>query len=90
MLRVRKQVYCVDTFSGRGITAAVLDTGISRHPDFGKRIVGFQDFVAASPEFMMTTDMGRMYAVSFRATVFFRAADTGGSHRSAALLSVRS
>ena len=45
MLRVRKQVCCVDTFGGRGITAAVLDTGISRHPDFGKRIVGFRDFV---------------------------------------------
>jgi serine protease AprX len=29
---------------GQGIGVAVLDTGISPHPDFGKRIVAFQDF----------------------------------------------
>lgn len=27
MLRVRKQVCCVDAYSGEGVTAAVLDTG---------------------------------------------------------------
>ncbi len=45
MLRVRKQVYCSDRYTGKGITVAILDTGISRHPDFGSRILGFTDFV---------------------------------------------
>ncbi len=45
MLRVRKQVYCGDRYTGKDITVAVLDTGISRHPDFGSRILGFTDFV---------------------------------------------
>ncbi len=30
--------------AGEGICAAVLDTGISRHPDFGDRITAFRDF----------------------------------------------
>ena len=30
--------------SGAGVTVAVMDTGIVRHPDFGNRIVGFKDF----------------------------------------------
>ena len=29
-----------DGYLGQGITAAVLDTGISLHPDFDSRIVG--------------------------------------------------
>ncbi len=45
MLRVRKQVYCNTGYTGENITAAVLDTGISGHPDFDSRIVGFTDFV---------------------------------------------
>ena len=45
MVRVRKQVYCGDRYTGKDITVAVLDTGISRHPDFGSRILGFTDFV---------------------------------------------
>ncbi len=45
MLRVRKQVYCGDRYTGKDITVAVLDTGISRHPGFGSRILGFTDFV---------------------------------------------
>lgn len=32
--------------TGRGITAAVLDTGIFPHPDFGSRIRAFSDFVS--------------------------------------------
>lgn len=31
--------------TGRGVTAAVLDTGICRHPDFTGRILEFRDFV---------------------------------------------
>lgn len=34
--------------TGRGITAAVLDTGICDHPDFGDRIIYFQDFTGQS------------------------------------------
>jgi serine protease AprX len=32
-------------YTGKGVTAAVLDTGINRHPDFGERIIMFKDFV---------------------------------------------
>lgn len=32
-------------FKGKGMTIAVIDTGIAPHPDFGDRIVGFKDFV---------------------------------------------
>lgn len=32
-------------FSGKGVTAAVLDTGISPHVDFDHRIIYFKDFV---------------------------------------------
>jgi len=32
-------------FTGRGVTAAVLDSGISPHPDYAKRIIVFEDFV---------------------------------------------
>ena len=41
--------WCEDTASGRcagkDICVAVLDTGISRHPDLRERIVGFRDFI---------------------------------------------
>ncbi|MFQ9515593.1 MAG: S8 family peptidase [Eubacterium sp.] len=30
---------------GQGVTVAVLDSGISEHPDFDDRIIGFKDFV---------------------------------------------
>ncbi len=30
-------------FTGRGVTAAVLDSGISPHPDYAKRIIVFED-----------------------------------------------
>ena len=47
-------------YLGEGICAAVLDTGISRHPDLEERIVGFKDFTGAARSVMMTVDMGRM------------------------------
>lgn len=41
--------WCPDILSGRyqgqGLCIAVLDTGITLHPDFDSRIIGFQDFV---------------------------------------------
>lgn len=33
-------------YTGRGVTVAVLDTGVFPHPDFGARIKGFADFVS--------------------------------------------
>jgi len=51
MNEVKRKVhyFCKDTLQGKcagqGITAAVLDTGISLHPDFDRRIKAFQDFV---------------------------------------------
>lgn len=35
---------------GQGITAAILDTGMCRHPDFQKRIIYFKDFVRGREE----------------------------------------
>ena len=35
---------------GQGITAAILDTGMCRHPDFQKRILYFKDFVRGREE----------------------------------------
>lgn len=51
MNEVKRKVhyFCEDTLQGKcagqGITAAVLDTGISLHPDFDRRIKVFRDFV---------------------------------------------
>ena len=49
MNRVRKQVKCKDdiqrNIATEEIAVAILDTGIGRHPDFGKRILTFVDFV---------------------------------------------
>lgn len=45
MFRVRKQVFCDTTYTGKNITVAVLDTGVVRHPDYAERIIGFTDFV---------------------------------------------
>lgn len=43
--------WCEDTekkhYVGRGICAALLDTGISAHPDLRERILDFQDFTGA-------------------------------------------
>ena len=47
-------------YLGEGICAAVLDTGISRHPDLEGRIVGFKILQEAARSVMMTVDMGRM------------------------------
>lgn len=49
MYRVRKQIECTEDFlpdfMEKPVGVAVLDTGISNHPDFENRIVDFQDFV---------------------------------------------
>jgi subtilisin family serine protease len=43
------EYWCRDIISnrcmGQGVCVAVLDTGITLHPDFDRRIVGFRDFV---------------------------------------------
>lgn len=49
MYRVRNQIGCtkelVTSCGNRGITVAMLDTGIALHPDFENRIIAFKDFV---------------------------------------------
>lgn len=51
MKRVKQTVgyWCSDILSGgylgQGVRAAVLDTGITLHPDFDRRILAFRDFV---------------------------------------------
>lgn len=49
MLRVRQQVGCTDELiyscGNKGVTIAILDTGMSFHPDFDNRIIDFKDFV---------------------------------------------
>lgn len=49
MKRVRDQIFCTDdihqSLSGKNITVAILDTGISLHPDFNGRIIEFKDFI---------------------------------------------
>ena len=49
MLRVREQVGCTDELTracgNRGITIAMLDTGVAFHNDFDNRIIDFKDFV---------------------------------------------
>ena len=48
MYRVRKQLGCKDALQakgGKGVTIAVLDTGIAKHPDISDRIIDFWDLV---------------------------------------------
>ena len=49
MYRVKNQLGCSDRLQrsclGEPVTVAVLDTGISMHPDLSGRILAFQDFV---------------------------------------------
>ncbi|MBR5800202.1 MAG: S8 family peptidase [Lachnospiraceae bacterium] len=50
MQRVRKQLGCTDEVlnrydGGKGITIAMLDTGIAVHPDFDHKLLLFKDFV---------------------------------------------
>ena len=45
MNRVKKMIHLEYAYklglTGEGVTVAVMDTGIARHPDFDHRIVGF-------------------------------------------------
>lgn len=49
MDRVRKKLHADEVhragITGRGVGVAVLDSGLSRHPDYAERIAGFRDFV---------------------------------------------
>lgn len=48
MQRVLEQIeahYEESIISGNGITVAVLDTGVEKHPDLAGKIIGFKDFV---------------------------------------------
>ena len=62
MNRVRRQLRLTSDISeewkGEGITAAILDTGIIKHPDFDNRIVAFKDFVNRKEEAVPYDDSG--------------------------------
>lgn len=49
MFRVREQLGCSDRLinacGNKGVTVAILDTGIGKHPDFESRILSFKDFL---------------------------------------------
>lgn len=49
MNRVRAQLHAEEAYragiTGRGVTVAILDSGICYHPDYADRIVAFRDFV---------------------------------------------
>lgn len=55
MLRVREQIGCRDELVAgcgkKGVTIAMLDTGIAGHPDFDDRLIAFRDFVNGKKEF---------------------------------------
>ena len=52
MNRVRNQIGCAGLVTaGEAVTVAVLDTGIAPHPDFGRRIIGFHDFIHNKKQF---------------------------------------
>lgn len=38
-------------YTGKGVTAAILDSGIVQHADFGNRILAFADFVSGRSQF---------------------------------------
>ena len=40
-----------DGYTGGGVTIAILDTGISQHPDFLGRLVAFKDFINGKTDF---------------------------------------
>lgn len=54
MNRARKIIHVEEVweqgYTGAGVTVAVLDTGICGHPDFGKRLAAFRDFVGGAKE----------------------------------------
>ena len=49
MFRVRNQIECENCLNegitGKGISVAIIDTGVEAHPDFDNRIIAFKDFV---------------------------------------------
>lgn len=53
MNRVRKVIHAapdeIFPYTGAGVTAAILDTGFSMHPDIAGRLIGFKDFCGRSP-----------------------------------------
>ena len=45
MNRVKKIVHCDGNFDGQDLVVAIMDTGVSMHPDLDGRIWMFRDFV---------------------------------------------
>ena len=70
-----------ENLTGKGITAAVLDTGIFPHMDFDGRIVAFRDLVYGRE----TMDTERMSVVSLAEVEERPAENTRVRHRDAGL-----
>ncbi len=47
--------------TGKGVTVAVLDTGLAPHPDFKSRVVGWRDCIYRKKNVMMIMDMELMW-----------------------------
>lgn len=67
MDRVKKMVHywCDDIkkagLTGKGVTVAVLDTGLAPHPDFKSRVVGWRTVYIGKKNVMMIMDMELMW-----------------------------
>lgn len=90
MDRVREKLHADAVYqsgiTGRGVTVAILDTGICAHPDFDRRIVAFCDFVNGKQNMYDDAYMVRMSPVSLGETAAWDGGDIGGLHRAAAWL----
>ena len=64
-LKRKIHYWCSDTMrnkiTGKGVVCAVLDTGITQHPDLIGRIVGWKDCVQGRKPYMMTMDTEPMW-----------------------------
>ena len=77
-----------ENLTGKGITAAVLDTGIFPHIDFDGRIAAFRDLVygrETDRKSTMTMDTERMSVVSLAEVEERPAENTRVRHRDAGL-----
>lgn len=69
------------TLTGKGVTVAVVDTGIYPHPDLEGRIIGFADMVNQKQSRMMIMDMAHTAQVMSQAAARRLPAVTAALHR---------
>lgn len=69
------------TLTGKGVTVAVVDTGIYPHPDLEGRIIGFADMVNQKQNRMMIMAMAHTVRVMSQAAAHPLPANTADLHR---------